>query len=229
VAEKPTRRESVRDFYDRQYRFHWERGIDCPNALHDLDKARRRVAGVIRGFGVRMPVRAKVLDVGCGLGYYTKALSLAGGEVTGLDFSEAALASARRVFPECRFSYGTWPEDVEPKAEFDVIWMVNFSLMNTFDVDFINGRLIEEATRRLTPGGTLVVGWNSDFSGSRVDGYSHWSLSMIGGMRDRCGLSAPLVAEARTRMLSWFMIRCAATIRRSIPIFMAKRRADGAV
>jgi SAM-dependent methyltransferase len=216
--------ESPKEFYNRQYTLHSEYGIKCALAVHDMEKARRRVAGVIRGFGIRCAEDATILDVGCGLGYYTKALSISGAVVTGLDFSEAAIAVARTTFPECRFSCGAWPEDVAAKPSFDLIWMVNFSLMNTFDVDFIERHLIGEAMARLKPRGILVIGWNTDFSGRTVDGYSHWPLDMLRTMGIRCGLSAPLVTAARTQAASWFLIRVASAIRRSIPIFMVKHK-----
>ena len=53
--------ESVKDYYNRVYALHREHQTPCPNALHDLEKARRRVAGVIRGFGVRVARGANVL------------------------------------------------------------------------------------------------------------------------------------------------------------------------
>lgn len=216
--------KSVQDFYNQQYAMHREHQISCPNAIHDLDKARRRVAGVIRGFGISTLQHRNALDVGCGLGYYTKALSLIGAEVTGLDFSQAAIGVSQATFLECRFIQGAWPDDVAATPEFDLIWMVNFSMMNTFDLTFIHERLIAEAMQRLKPSGTLVVGWNSNFSGRVVDGWSHWPLGMLKVMHDKCGLSVPLVTEARTLRLSWLLIRCAWAIGRSIPIFMIKHK-----
>jgi SAM-dependent methyltransferase len=217
--------ENIKDFYNRQYRSYNERRMACPNAIHDLGKAQRRVTGVLRGFGINSLGReSEILDVGCGLGFYTKALALTGGSVTGLDFSEAAIESAREKFPECRFVKGAWPQDVSSEPRFALIWMVNFSLMNTFDVDIINRQHVAEAVKRLKPGGHLVVGWNSDFSGRIIDGYSHWPIRMIAEMQGTCGMSAPLVTEVRTLWLSWFLIRAAHLKRRSIPIFMSYKK-----
>ena len=219
--------ESVKDFYDRQYASYSDRRLPCPNSLHDLQKANRRVRGVLRGFSVGSDLKgATVLDVGSGLGYYTEALSATGASVTGLDFSETAVAAARRQFPTRRFTQGVWPDDVAETAQFDLIWMVNFSLMNTFDVDFINERLIEESMRRLKPHGHLVVGWNSDFSGRTVGGYSHWSMGWLENMARSCRLSPPLVTETRTMWLSGLMIRFAHLAGRSIPFFMARQKLD---
>jgi SAM-dependent methyltransferase len=216
--------ESVKEFYNRQYSLHREKRIDCPNALHDLDKANRRVAGVLRGFGITNVRGGKALDVGSGLGFYTKALALAGADTVGVDFSEVSVEASRASFPDCRFEFGAWPDDIQAAPVYDLIWMVNFSLMNTFDVGFISNVLIEPAMQRLRSGGTLVVGWNSNFSGEVIEGYSHWPLQTIAALRRDCGLSAPLVTEAGNLFASWFLIRAARLIGRSIPIFMVRRK-----
>ncbi len=107
----------------------------------------------------------------------------------------------RNVPIACR---GSWPDDVpsEPPIRPDLDG--ELFAMNTFDAAVINERIIVEALKRLRPGGCLVVGWNSDFSGRTVDGYSHWSIRMLEEMQKCYGLSAPLVAEAR-RLLAEFV------------------------
>ena len=107
AQRKPMDHKSVQEFYNRQDAVHRDQHIRCPNAIHDLNKARRRVAGVIRGFGISNSQHPNVLDVGCGLGYYTKALSLIEADVTGLDFSQAAVDVSGATFPECRFVQGS--------------------------------------------------------------------------------------------------------------------------
>jgi SAM-dependent methyltransferase len=217
--------ESVEEFYNRQYRSHKEGRMACAHSLHDLAKAHRRVAGVMREFGIGNCLQgAEALDVGSGLGYYTKALSSIGANVTGIDFSEAAVELARAKFPECRFSRAAWHEDIGEEPRFDLIWTVNFSLVNTFDVNFINERLISEALRRLKPNGCIVIGWNTNFSGRAISNWSHWPLRMLRRMRHDCGLSDPLVPEARTIWLSWLVIRAAYLLKNSIPIFMFRKK-----
>lgn len=213
--------ESVRDFYNRQYSQHLAAGKGCPHAIHDLNKARRRMRHVAAGLGV--PLRGHALDVGSGLGFYTQALSDAGYSTVGLDFSEAAINAARARFTGREFVCGAWPDGISREPQFDLIWMVNFSLMNTFDVGFIQERLVDEALVRLRPGGCLVVGWNSDFSGIAKGGYSNWSTQTLGEMRPRCGLSAPFVPMPFGGLASSAIIEAARRIGRSIPIFMARR------
>lgn len=220
-------KESVKDFYNRLYRSHHEQRTACPHSLHDLAKAQRRVSGAIRGFGIQnCGPGGRILDIGSGLGYYTKALSLTGASVTGIDFSEAAIEAAKATFSDCQFSHGAWPDDVPEDPKFDLIWTINFSFINTFDVDLIRERLVSQAMLRLKPGGCLVIGWNTDFSGRAVGNWSFWPLEMLRNMRQTCALSAPFVIESRTSALNWFMIRAALVLRRSVPIFMVRRKSS---
>lgn len=210
--------ESVREFYNRQY---GEQQNNCINALHDSAKADRRVTGVLRAFDITLAPGAAALDVGSGLGFYTQALAREGADVKGLDFSEVAIDAARTTFPNCCFAHGKWPQDIAEGPQYDLIWMVNFSVMNTFDVGFIRKNLIEEAMGRLRKGGVLVVGWNSNLSGQKVGGYSHWSWGTLRELQRECGLSAPRVVEVG--MASSLVIQAARLARRSIPLFMVKR------
>jgi SAM-dependent methyltransferase len=219
--------ESPKEFYDRQYALHREGQMVCPCAVNDLAKARRRVNGIFRAFGIPNSARGgKVLDVGCGLGYYTKALSSSGADVTGLDFSETGIQVARSTFPECQFRHGAWHQDVEEEPGFDMIWAVNFSLLNTFDVEFINERFIAHALQRLRPNGCVVVGWNTNFSGRKIDNYSCWSMGTLAQMRQVCGLSSPRVAEAPTRLQSWAITQVSRILGKSVPIFMILRKTN---
>lgn len=215
-------KETVKDFYNRQYSEHIARGSDCPHAVHELDKARDRVRRVSHVLGAA--IRGDILDVGSGLGCYTKALSEYSVCTVGLDFSEAAIDAARKRFAECRFVCGAWPDGVERAPRYDLIWMVNFSLMNTFDVEFIRERLVDEALARLRAGGQLVVGWNTDLSGIARQGYSHWGYDTLANMRRRCQLSEPMVPVPLGRITSGAVLRAGRMFGRSVPIFMLRRK-----
>jgi hypothetical protein len=95
--------------------------------------------------------------------------------------------------------------------------------MNSFDLAFIKVRLIDEARVRLKPGGCLVVGWNTDFSGVARQGYSNWSLETLAQMHRSHGLSKPFVPIKFGRWLGPGLIRAANATGRSVPIFMILR------
>src|SRR6187551_739183 len=98
------------EFYDQQYGLHRDGKIVCQNSVHDLGKAQRRVKNMLRAFRIsNLREGAEVLDVGCGLGYYSSALSATGAKVTGIDLSEVGVKVAQATFPNCEFRCAAWP------------------------------------------------------------------------------------------------------------------------
>ena len=66
----------------------------------------------------------RVLDLGCGNGWFTKRISkISGVEVLGADINQAELEQAARLFssPNCFFGYGDIFDEVWPKEYFDQI------------------------------------------------------------------------------------------------------------
>ena len=72
----------------------------------------------------RVPPRARVLDVGCGEGWFTAALAEAGREAVGIDVAEEPLRRARERAPgldlRCVPAEDEWP--LLPDASFDAVW-----------------------------------------------------------------------------------------------------------
>lgn len=219
---------TLQEFYERQYTLHRDGGAECCTSIHDLGKASRRVRNVVRAFGIdRCRSGAEILDVGCGLGYYTRALSVTGACVAGIDLSGVGVKLAQAAFPECRFWRAAWPDEIERAPSFDVIWAVDFSLLNTFDVQTIRRDYVEEALARLKPGGWLVIGWSTNLSGRSLGNWAHWSMETLRELRQVCGLSPALVAEAPAPGVNWAMMLAGRLLRRSLPIFMCRRKQEG--
>ncbi len=64
----------------------------------------------------------RVLECGCGLGYYTDFLTRqAGVEILGIDTSATAIAKARQLFPAYRFEVGRVQELEQWGTDFDAI------------------------------------------------------------------------------------------------------------
>jgi SAM-dependent methyltransferase len=57
--------------------------------------------GLMRKLGVK-----RVLELGCGLGYFTEQIASLGVEVLGVDVSETAVQRARELHPGCQFRAG---------------------------------------------------------------------------------------------------------------------------
>jgi len=48
----------------------------------------------------------KVIELGCGLGHYTKKISDLGVETLGIDISKTAIQKAKTTYPKCNFAVG---------------------------------------------------------------------------------------------------------------------------
>jgi SAM-dependent methyltransferase len=193
-------------------------------SLRDLDKAKRRVARVCRAFGIQLgSAEQKVLDVGCGLGFYTKALTLTGASVTGLDVSDTGIELARQSFPDCTFVRGAFPDDVQDNSRYHLIWAVDLSLLNTFDIESIRRSFVAPALARLRPGGILVIGWHTNFSGQRRGSFSQWARPEFMLLRRCCGLAGPRLVEVPGVVMGAMAMRICQWLGKPTPIFFARR------
>lgn len=93
----------------------------------------------------------KVLDLGCGYGYYTDYFQRIGADVLGVDGSSKMIELAKSRYPDCSFAVCDITESIPFEAEsFDLIFC-NQVLM---DVDNIE-QVFSECFKVLKPGGTL--------------------------------------------------------------------------
>lgn len=92
----------------------------------------------------------KVLDACCGTGDLALAGRAVGGQVVGVDFSEAMLARARRKAPEMEWVQADAAALPFPDESFDAV-TVGFGIRNLADLE----RGLRELARVLKPGGKL--------------------------------------------------------------------------
>jgi demethylmenaquinone methyltransferase/2-methoxy-6-polyprenyl-1,4-benzoquinol methylase len=112
-----------------------------------LDRHWRRITAesVVRA-------RDTVLDACCGTGDLAIADARAGGQVTGLDFSEQMLERARRKAPELKWIAGDLLALPFEDASFDAV-TVGFGVRNVDDLE----RALRELRRVLRTGGRLGI------------------------------------------------------------------------
>lgn len=95
----------------------------------------------------------KVLDAGCGVGFFTHAIQKAGYEAVGMDISHNAIAQARRIYKDidfvCNRLDAPWPFD---DGSFDVVF-------STEVIEHILGfhEMLSEMNRVLKAGGWIIL------------------------------------------------------------------------
>jgi SAM-dependent methyltransferase len=104
-------------------------------------------------FTNRLPVGARVLDLGCGPGHWAARLRDDGYDTDALDASEEMADHARTTYG-LEVTVGPF-ELLEPCAQYDGIW-ANFSLLHVPRADFPTE--LARIKRALTPRGTLSIG-----------------------------------------------------------------------
>uniref|UniRef100_A0A832MK55 Class I SAM-dependent methyltransferase n=1 Tax=Eiseniibacteriota bacterium TaxID=2212470 RepID=A0A832MK55_UNCEI len=119
-----------RDFWERRLSQHFDlRGTGEPGLSLAYNRAcyalRRRVLDrALREAGVD-PRGRRVLDVGCGTGFFTRHYLARGASVTGVDIAPVSVERLARELPEARFVLADVSESV-PEGRYDIV--------NAFDV-----------------------------------------------------------------------------------------------
>ncbi len=101
---------------------------------------------------------ARVLDLGCGPGFYAQGLTVGGCTCVGVDFSPASIRYAREAAAaaglDCRYILGDL-RDQEFGGGFDLVMMI-YGQFNVFPRD-AGIKILKKAHSALKPGGRLVL------------------------------------------------------------------------
>jgi 2-polyprenyl-3-methyl-5-hydroxy-6-metoxy-1,4-benzoquinol methylase len=109
---------------------------------------------------LRLASRGTVLDVGCGVGRWSRRLASHGGHVTGVDLSPTMVAEAERrtaiagLSKRCRFQVGDVTR-LDLRERFDTVWCVTV-LQHLIDQTELLGA-VRGLFRHLAPDGRLIV------------------------------------------------------------------------
>ena len=184
--------------YDRYQNFADEvlRRRDPLRYLASREDAYWAVAESLRRLGAR-----NVLEVGCGMGYLTYALSRAGYNARGIDISEAAVRAATARYGNLYTAVSAEAFAADGDARFDAVVMTEVIEHLEHPLDVIAGAL-----RLLNPGGHLILTtpnrsyfppgerWATDLPPVHLWWYSESSLAR---MAERLGCTLELVDFSR--------------------------------
>ncbi len=128
---------------------YWDRRWDGTRAPNEWSLRRGdTILAFLRSLPLDDP---KILDLGCGTGWFTEKLSHLG-QVMGIDLSETAITLARSQFPHIRFIAGNLYDIALPAEHFDVV--VSQEVIAHVDDQV---KYLDRAAWILKPGGYLVV------------------------------------------------------------------------
>ena len=148
----------------RFWDWHWQHWRER-NAISDWAlKGGERVVSVLRSLELDRP---KILDMGCGIGWFSQEFSRFG-EVTGIDLSDHAIAQAKASYPHITFRVGNAITDPLPAGQFDVVIS-----QEVFAHVEDQAKYLQAAANALRPGGYLIVTTANKFVLDRL-GNSMW-------------------------------------------------------
>lgn len=125
------------------------------------DWASRRFALIeqqVNWIAHQLPTGARILDLGCGPGFYTRRLAERGFSCTGVDFSPASVAYAQQQASEGGLNIDYRCEDVRTFSS-DAAWdfiMMTFGELNVFSAAEVRA-LLSSIVSWLKPGGQLLL------------------------------------------------------------------------
>lgn len=124
---------------------------------HDMASRRQQVIDLhvawIHG-AVLNGARSRILDLGCGPGFYTRRLAALGHTCIGLDIGPASIAYAREQDPGGEYVLGDI-RTLDYGDGFDLVMLV-FGELNAFAPDEA-AQIVEKAHAALRPGGQLLL------------------------------------------------------------------------
>lgn len=119
----------------------------------------------------KIPRGAKILDLGCGTGWYSHFMIDAGMNVTGLDFSPVGISKAKKLYGEnANWVVGdVFNMPFKVGYEFDVIFCCDFSPFTLVDEITEAREIAKNISKYLKKKGIFIFVWNSTLTGKRGD------------------------------------------------------------
>lgn len=180
--------ERLSEIYSPEYYEPWH--LESPEALRSMKSM--SFDPLIRE--IELGAGRKVLDVGCAMGEFLRALDRPGFDLFGVDLNTAAIDRATAAIPGASFHAGTLADDPFGDTQFDTITMIDF-IEHVRDPE----TELRLAGARLAPGGRLLISTpRADSSVARTtrrfwpqyreEHLTYFSLSGLAAALQRSGL-----------------------------------------
>lgn len=182
-------RTPTMDEQRRMWNWHWQNWRERA-AINDWVLRRgERVLDMLSSLALDRP---KILDLGCGNGWFCQELSRFG-QVTGIDLSEEAIAHARASYPHITFLAGNALTTALPAGDCDVV-VSQEVLAHVED----QAQYLRQASTVLRPGGYLILTTCNKFVTDRLGpGWESWPPEHIERFVDMRGLKQLLLPRFR--------------------------------
>lgn len=149
--------QEVLSYYDRFY-------VSDDFKYYPEKLTRKFFKGIFAKCHINPP--GKILDVGCGTGYYCKIFHEMGFQSVGVDFSQTAIARAKEKHPNLEFSAADATNLPFEPLSFDVVLSYGCSVVSTYHISKIHD-YVRHLLTCVRPGGWLLLIGGSNLSGRR--------------------------------------------------------------
>jgi SAM-dependent methyltransferase len=134
--------------------------IDTYDSLADeyesrVETYREVTTYALSPFITRLPINAKVLDIGCAVGYTVEILNAAGKQAEGIDISPAMIQHAKKRNPTATFVVGDFLEHTYLPESFDGALL--YAFIHLFPKDAALA-CMTKVVEILKPGGHIFIG-----------------------------------------------------------------------
>lgn len=124
--------------------------------LKMYEEKKKIINGIIAKNDITISEKSKVLEIGCGVGYWTEYLkSFNVKDYTGNDIAEISIKNLQQSYPEYKFIHGDISETKLPENTFDFVFMIDVTQHITDDNRF--NTAIKNIWSSLKPGGYFFV------------------------------------------------------------------------
>lgn len=149
VARPDMEEDSMIDNHNAYYERYWQQETDVPAGDPTTAVRHTRLISTLR----RLSAGSRVLDLGCGHGWFTNAMAVRGYEACGVDMSRSAIDAARQRYPGIRFeTLGPQGQIPAESETFDAVWSSEV-IEHVFDVH----AHLAEINRVLKTGGLYIL------------------------------------------------------------------------